>query len=79
MLNFLCHTITAYAEKVQPMIQNFEIGLQCNLFFHFIQAIQVRVDNFFTVDTDDMWMGGRLVSIISVASIREPELKNFTY
>ena len=28
------------------------------LFSHFIQAIQVWVDNFFTLDTDDMWMGG---------------------
>jgi hypothetical protein len=27
ILNFLCHTIAAYAEKVQPMIQNFKISL----------------------------------------------------
>jgi len=54
------------------MIQNFKLRLYRDLFFHFIKAIQVWVDNFFTLDTDDVWMGIGLVSIISVASIREP-------
>ena len=60
------------------MRQYFEICLYGDLFFHFIQAIQVRIDNFLTLDTDDVWMRGRVVSIISVAPIREPQLKNFT-
>jgi len=54
------------------MIKNFKLSLQFDLFFHFIQVIQVWVDNFFTLDTDDVWMGVRLVSIISVTPIREP-------
>jgi hypothetical protein len=41
-------------------------------FFLFIQVIQVWADKFFTLDTDDVWMGVRLVSIISVTPIREP-------
>ena len=76
MLNSLCQAIAAYAEKVQPMIQNFEIRLFGNLFLHFIQAIQIRVDYFFTPDTNDVRMGIRPVSIISIAPIREPYLKN---
>jgi hypothetical protein len=54
------------------MIQNFEIRLQCDLFFHFIQAIQVWVDNLFTLDTDDVWMGDGFVSIVSITPIRKP-------
>jgi hypothetical protein len=61
------------------VIQNLEIGLQCDLFFHFIQAIQVRVDNFFTLDADNVWMGVGLVAVIAVAPIREPQLQNFAY
>lgn len=54
------------------MVQNFKISLKCDLFFHFIQAIQVRIDDIFTLDTDDVWMGVGPVSIIPVATIREP-------
>jgi len=54
------------------MIQNFKVRLIGNLFLHFIQTIQARVDNFFTFDTNDVWMGIRFVSIISVTPIREP-------
>jgi hypothetical protein len=72
----LYHTRAADPEKVQSVIQNLEIGLQCDLFFHFIQAVQVRVDNFFTFDTDNVWMGVGLVAVIAVAPIREPQLQN---
>ena len=54
------------------MIQDFKISLYCDLFFQFFQAFQVWVDNFFTLYTDNMWMGGRLASIIAVTPIREP-------
>jgi hypothetical protein len=54
------------------MVQNFKIGLEFDLVFHFIEAFEIRVDDFFTLDADDMWMGGWLVSIVSVAPIREP-------
>jgi hypothetical protein len=76
---FLCPTRAADPEKVQPVIQNLEIGLQCDLFFHFIQAIQVRVDNFFTLDADNVWVGVGLVAVIAVAPVREAQLQNFAY
>ncbi len=78
MSNFLCHAIVAYTEKVHPVIQNFKTRLRFDFGFNVIQAIQVRVHNFLTLDTDHVRVGIGLVSIISVAAIREPELKNFT-
>ena len=72
ILTFLSPAIAADAEKVQSVTQNFKISLNCDLSFYFIQAVQVRVDNFFTLDADNVGMGVRLVSIISVAPIREP-------
>jgi hypothetical protein len=65
--------ITANTEKVQPVIQNFKIGILLDLSFHFIQAFQVRIDNLFAPDADDVRMRRRPVSIIAVASIREPQ------
>jgi hypothetical protein len=60
------------------MIQDFKIRFQCDLFFDFIQAIQIWVDNFFTLDANDMGVGGRSVSIVPVAPIRKPQLENLT-
>jgi hypothetical protein len=78
ILSFFRHTTAANTEKIQPVIKNFKISFQCHLFFHFIQAVQDRIDNFFTPDTDDVGMGSRFVSIVSVTPIREAQLKNFT-
>jgi hypothetical protein len=44
---------------------------------HDVQAVQVRVDDLFALDADDMRMGMRPVPIVSVASIRESQLKHF--
>jgi hypothetical protein len=76
-LGFFRQTIPANTEKVQPVIQNFKLGLQSDLFFHFIQAFQVRVDDFVAPDADDVWMGVGLVPVVPVASIRESQLENF--
>ena len=72
ILTFLSPAIAADAEKVQSVTQNFKISLNCDLSFYFIQAVQVRVDNFFTLDANDVWMGIRPVAVISIAPVREP-------
>jgi hypothetical protein len=58
------------------VIQNLKTGLQCDLFFHFIQALQVRVDDFFAVDANNVRVGIGFVSVIPVAPVREPQLEN---
>jgi len=75
---FLSQAIAAYAEKVQTVIQDFKVRFRGNFFLHIIETIEVRIDYFLALDTDDVWMGVGLVSVVSVAPIREPQLKNFT-
>jgi hypothetical protein len=78
MLRFFCHAIAADAEKIQPVMQNFKVRPRFDLFSQFIQVIQVRIDDFAALDTDDVRMGKGLVSVISVAPIREPQFEDFT-
>jgi len=76
MSGFFRQAITTYAEKVQPMIQNFKFSPGCDLFFHIIQAGQVLVNYFFTFDADDVRMGLGSFTIVPVAAIRETQFKN---
>ena len=72
----LCHAIAAQTEKIQPVIQNLKIGLHCDLFCHFIQAVQVRIDYFSAPDADDVGVRIGPVAVVPVAPIREAQLEN---
>jgi len=54
------------------MIENFKLSLSCDLWLHFIQAIQIRIKKFSKHDTDEVYVRGRLASIVPVTSIQEP-------
>ena len=60
------------------MTQNFEVSLSGNFFFHIIQTVQVRINIFFALYADNVWMGVGLVTIVSITSIREPQFKHLT-
>ena len=68
---FLCHTIAAYAEKIQSMIQDFKVSLNGDLFLHIFKTIQVRIDDLLALYADDVWMGVGLIPVISITPIRE--------
>jgi len=69
--------MAANTEKVQPMIQNFKIRFFSNLMLHIIQTVQIQIEYLFALDTDDVRMGVRLIPIIPVAPIREPQFEKF--
>jgi hypothetical protein len=73
---FFGHATAANPEKVQPVIENLEIRFGRDLLFHLIEAVQIRIDDFFALDADDVRMGIRPVSIVSVAPVREPQFQN---
>lgn len=76
-LNFLRLAIAADAEKIQTMTQNFEVILFSNLFFHLIQAVENRINDFSALDADQMGMGIGFLSVVSVAAVGESQLKHF--
>jgi hypothetical protein len=78
ILPFFGHAIGAYAEKIQPVIENLEMSLGRDLLLHVIQAVQVRVNNGFALDTDDVGMGIWPVAVVPVAPIGESQLEHFT-
>jgi hypothetical protein len=58
------------------VIQDSEMVLDGDLFLDFIEAIQVRVNDFFALYADEVRMRVRPVAVIPVAAIGKPQLEH---
>ena len=60
------------------MVNYLETRLLRNLCRHGIQTIEVRIDNPFAPGTDDMGVGERFASVVTVASLTEFQFEYFS-
>ena len=65
--------ITTNTKKIKSMRQYFKAGFFSNFFGHIPKTGQFRINYFTTLDTDHMWMGIRLITVIAVTSICKAE------
>jgi len=60
------------------MINKLKVGRSRNLLLHIFNDIQFRINYLPALYADDMWMGVGVISIGSIAPIRESTLENLT-
>ena len=70
-------TFGTKAEEIQTVVQNLKTGFPAHLFVEIAETGQFRIDDFFTAGADHMGMRKRLIPVIAVTSVREPEFQYF--
>ena len=54
------------------------MGFPGNLVFHIVQAVQIRINNFAALDTDNMGMWIGFFTVVPVGTVWKTKFKNFT-
>ena len=68
----------ADSEEIHSLVEDFEPGLFRKIFWQIMQRIHVRISNIVTLHADQMWMGMRISTVISAASMAKLKFRNLS-
>ena len=70
--------LRAYAKEIQAVRYNFKAAFIGYLLCHVTQTVQFWINDFITLEADNMWVGVRFYAIIAGASPSESNFKHLS-